>query len=152
MVHLKSCVYAQTVRWMISFSRSLSLTTFTRAVWAGLPGLSHFFLCCCSGDSGRWSHFWKCLFPGQLCLFVTWWRTDNDLSFNTSASLLQLSTHHHKWLRIDGIHGAKLEQPDFLDAAYNFLVTVLARCQGSNWQSISGWFTLISFIWVCLKK
>lgn len=64
----------------------------------------------------------------------------------------KLSAHHHKWLAMDGIHGASSKQPDFLDAADNFLLTVLARCQGSNWWSMFAWFTLISFfIWVCLS-
>ena len=51
----RAVVCTNCVRWMMSFRRSLSLTMFTSAVCVALPGLSHFFLHCCSGESGGWS-------------------------------------------------------------------------------------------------
>ncbi|KAK2547481.1 hypothetical protein P5673_032518 [Acropora cervicornis] len=56
-----------------------------------------------------------------------------QLPTRTSGSLPQLSADHHRWLTIDGIHGAKSEHPDFFDAAASFLLTDLEICQGSNW-------------------
>lgn len=146
----RAVIYTNCTRWTMSFNRSLSFTMLNNAVWAALPGLSHFFFRCCSAVSLPCSHLWKCLLPGHSCLLVTWWMTDNHFSFNTSGSLPQLSAHHHRWLTIDGIHGARSEQHDFFDAADNFLLTDLERCQGSNWWSMVAWLTLISFlIWGC---